>query len=140
MAEGMFDTRKTNATIKGMYDAFKVGGWVGAGFWARGARGRGTMLLGGGGRGPSSLRVPCAHPRPPSPPPLSQGKRRSELVDTVLAIFPPRFHVWLLAKFTEPAAWLNARLAFTRTAAVSGGVWGCGWLGGWVRGWVGGLR
>ena len=35
VAEGMFDTRKTNLAIKGMYDAFKVGvgrcGWV----WVR---------------------------------------------------------------------------------------------------------
>lgn len=47
-----------------------------------------------------------------------QGKRRAELLDKVLAMFPPRFHRWQLAKFPEPAAWLNARLAFTRTAAV----------------------
>ncbi|GAB4817356.1 hypothetical protein N2152v2_004402 [Parachlorella kessleri] len=46
------------------------------------------------------------------------GKRRAELLDKVLAMFPPRFHKWQLAKFPEPAAWLNARLAFTRTAAV----------------------
>ena len=40
------------------------------------------------------------------------------MLDKVLTMFPPRFHKWQLAKFAEPAAWLNARLAFTRTAAV----------------------
>lgn len=36
----------------------------------------------------------------------------------MLALFPPRLHRWLLNKFPEPSAWLAARLAFTRTAAV----------------------
>ena len=68
------------------------------------------------------LPLTHAHPSTPTPPhKRTQGKRRAELLDTVLGLLPPRFHVWLLAKFTEPAAWLNARLAFTRTAAVSGG-------------------
>ncbi|EIE22187.1 kinase-like protein [Coccomyxa subellipsoidea C-169] len=46
------------------------------------------------------------------------GKRRSELLDKVLHVFPPRLHRWLLSKWSEPAAWHNARLAFTRTNAV----------------------
>lgn len=50
--------------------------------------------------------------------PWVQGKRRSELLDKVLAMFPPRLHRWLLSKWSEPAAWHNARLAFTRTNAV----------------------
>ncbi|KAI3426356.1 hypothetical protein D9Q98_008728 [Chlorella vulgaris] len=45
-------------------------------------------------------------------------KRRAEVLDEVLQGFPPLFHRWQLTKFTEPAAWFNARLAFTRTAAV----------------------
>lgn len=32
--------------------------------------------------------------------------------------YPPRLHKWFLAKWAEPAAWLNARLNFTRTYAV----------------------
>jgi hypothetical protein len=47
-----------------------------------------------------------------------QGKRRSELLDKVLQMFPPRLHRWLLSMWSEPAAWHNARLCFTRTAAV----------------------
>ena len=47
-----------------------------------------------------------------------QGKRKSELLDRVLGMFPPRMHTWLLSKWSEPAAWHSARLAFTRTAAV----------------------
>lgn len=47
-----------------------------------------------------------------------QGKRRADLLDSVLGLFPPKFHCWQLGKFPEPAAWLNARLAFTRTSGV----------------------
>lgn len=47
-----------------------------------------------------------------------QGKRRAELLDQVLAKFPPCMHVWMLSKWSEPAAWHSARLAFTRTCAV----------------------
>ena len=48
----------------------------------------------------------------------TQGKRRSELLNKWLQIFPPRMHRWQLARWSEPAAWHAARLAFTRTAAV----------------------
>ena len=48
----------------------------------------------------------------------AQGKRRAELLDLVLAKFPPCMHVWMLSKWSEPAAWHSARLAFTRTCAV----------------------
>lgn len=44
--------------------------------------------------------------------------RRVELLDQVLAGFPPRFHKWFLEHFTEPAAWLGARQRFTASAAV----------------------
>ncbi|KAL4421833.1 hypothetical protein ABPG77_001622 [Micractinium sp. CCAP 211/92] len=47
-----------------------------------------------------------------------QNRRRSEVLDEVLQNWPPLFHRWQLDNFTEPAAWLNARLAYTRTAAV----------------------
>jgi serine/threonine-protein kinase ATR len=47
-----------------------------------------------------------------------KGPRRSELLNTVLATMPPRFHKWLLSQFPEPTAWLAARLAFTTTHAV----------------------
>ena len=47
-----------------------------------------------------------------------QGKRRAELLNKWLQIFPPRMHRWQLARWSEPAAWHAARLAFTRTAAV----------------------
>lgn len=38
------------------------------------------------------------------------------MLDEVLSNWPPLFHRWQLGNFTEPAAWLNARLAYTRTA------------------------
>lgn len=47
-----------------------------------------------------------------------QGKRRSELVNKLLALYPPVLHRWFLARFPEPATWHRARLAFTRTTAV----------------------
>ena len=40
------------------------------------------------------------------------------LIDKVLNMFPPLLHRFFLANFAEPASWLNARLAFTRTTAV----------------------
>ncbi|KAK9807336.1 hypothetical protein WJX73_002849 [Symbiochloris irregularis] len=45
-------------------------------------------------------------------------KKRTELLDRVLTMYPPRMHRWQLARFPEPAAWHAARMAFTRTAAV----------------------
>ena len=47
-----------------------------------------------------------------------QGKRRSELLNKLLALYPPVLHRWFLARFPEPATWHRARLAFTRTTAV----------------------
>ena len=38
--------------------------------------------------------------------------------DRVLKLFPPRFHVWFKETFPEPTAWFNARLRYTRSAAV----------------------
>lgn len=49
---------------------------------------------------------------------LVQGKRKSELLDKLLAMYPPVLHRWFLARFPEPATWHNARLGFTRTTAV----------------------
>lgn len=48
----------------------------------------------------------------------SQGERMAGLIDKVLHSFPPMLHRFFLANFPEPASWLNARLAFTRTTAV----------------------
>ncbi|KAK9858036.1 hypothetical protein WJX84_006124 [Apatococcus fuscideae] len=45
-------------------------------------------------------------------------KRKAGLMEKLLATFPPRLHRWFLARFPEPAAWLAARLAWTRTTAV----------------------
>ena len=47
-----------------------------------------------------------------------QGKRRSELLHKLLALYPPVLHRWFLARIPEPASWHRARLAFTRTTAV----------------------
>lgn len=41
-----------------------------------------------------------------------------EWLERTLRAYPPQFHRWFLEKFPEPAAWLNGRLAFTRTYAV----------------------
>lgn len=38
--------------------------------------------------------------------------------ENMIASYPPRLHRWFLHKFPEPAAWLNSRLAYTRTYAV----------------------
>ncbi len=35
-----------------------------------------------------------------------------------MGALPPRMHRWLLQRFPDPAAWLEARLGFTRTNAV----------------------
>ena len=47
-----------------------------------------------------------------------KGPRRSVLLQSVTEILPPRFHRWFLGNFPEPAAWLSARLSFTRMTAV----------------------
>lgn len=52
-------------------------------------------------------------------------------LNTTLAGFPPIFHRWFLGRFPEPAAWFNARLAYTRTYAawcMVGHVVGESWL------------
>ncbi|KAH9938115.1 uncharacterized protein B0H18DRAFT_1080892 [Fomitopsis serialis] len=36
----------------------------------------------------------------------------------ILSRYPPMFHIWFLEQFPEPTAWLSARLAYSRTAAV----------------------
>lgn len=49
---------------------------------------------------------------------LPEGKA-AELFETkVLSRYPPVFHEWFLNTFPEPAAWLRARLSYSRTAAV----------------------
>ena len=58
----------------------------------------------------------AADTHPPAP--AVQGKRKSELLDKLLAMYPPVLHRWFLARFPEPATWHNARLGFTRTTAV----------------------
>ena len=42
----------------------------------------------------------------------------ADLMDKVLAMFPPMLHNFFQSGWPEPASWFNARLAFTRTAAV----------------------
>ncbi|KAG9049511.1 serine/threonine-protein kinase M1 [Tulasnella sp. UAMH 9824] len=39
-------------------------------------------------------------------------------VERILPYFRPVFHEWFIATFAEPAAWLSARMAYSRTAAV----------------------
>lgn len=46
-----------------------------------------------------------------------QGTRRVDLLNNILADYPPLMHKWFLSKFPEPAAWLAGRLSFTRTNA-----------------------
>ncbi len=107
-------------------------------------------------------RLPTRHmphspppPPPPPPPPRResptlikrqydnfQGTRRGDLLDKVMAGLPPRMHRWLLQRFADPAAWLAARLGFTRTNAVwcmVGHVLGLGdrWGRCWGRGRAG---
>lgn len=43
--------------------------------------------------------------------------RLKEWFEFALKSHPPLFHTWLIKRFPEPAAWLDARLAFTRTYA-----------------------
>lgn len=38
--------------------------------------------------------------------------------EKVLSKFPPVFHDWFVESFPDPSAWFNARLRYTRTAAV----------------------
>ena len=69
---------------------------------------------------------------------MTQGKRRADWLDQVLAFLPPRLHRWFTRKWAEPAAWHSARLAFARTAAVwsmVGHICGLGDRHG-ARGWV----
>ncbi|WOK94665.1 serine/threonine-protein kinase ATR isoform X1 [Canna indica] len=40
------------------------------------------------------------------------------LKSQILPMFPPVFHKWFLATFSEPAAWFRARLAYAHTCAV----------------------
>ncbi|KAJ9477602.1 Serine/threonine-protein kinase MEC1 [Pseudozyma hubeiensis] len=51
---------------------------------------------------------------------LAPDSRTTERVfqDRVLAKFAPVFHEWFLATFPDPTAWLQARSAYARTAAV----------------------
>ena len=51
---------------------------------------------------------------------MSSDPRTTERIfqDKVLAKFPPVFHEWFLATFPDPTAWLQARSAYARTAAV----------------------
>lgn len=46
------------------------------------------------------------------------ARRKAPLLQSVLELFPPRLHRWMLNKFPEPSAWLDARLRFSRSAAV----------------------
>ncbi|GAX74920.1 hypothetical protein CEUSTIGMA_g2366.t1 [Chlamydomonas eustigma] len=48
----------------------------------------------------------------------SPGPYKMKNFEKVLQATPPRLHKWFLAKFPEPATWLQARLNFTRTNAV----------------------
>ncbi|KAE8234278.1 hypothetical protein CF326_g676 [Tilletia indica] len=60
---------------------------------------------------------------------LCPDSRRSvEIFEARLLVkFPPVFHEWFLATFSEPSAWMKARLSYARTAAVMSMV-------GWVLG------
>ncbi|KAJ1032614.1 hypothetical protein NDA16_000637 [Ustilago loliicola] len=51
---------------------------------------------------------------------MSSDPRTTEKVfqEKVLAKFQPLFHEWFLATFPDPTAWLQARSAYARTAAV----------------------
>ncbi|KAI4367378.1 hypothetical protein MLD38_023121 [Melastoma candidum] len=40
------------------------------------------------------------------------------LKEKILPMFPPVFHRWFLATFSEPAAWFRARIAYAHTTAV----------------------
>ncbi|ORY85369.1 hypothetical protein BCR35DRAFT_264576 [Leucosporidium creatinivorum] len=45
-------------------------------------------------------------------------KTGDRFINEVLKNYPPVFHEWFLENFPEPSAWLRARLAYSRTAAV----------------------
>lgn len=47
-----------------------------------------------------------------------RGGELVQWLDEVLKQYPPCFHSWFLRTYPEPAAWLNAKIAFTRTYAV----------------------
>lgn len=51
---------------------------------------------------------------------MARDSRTSEIIfeTRVLAKFAPVFHEWFLATFPDPTAWLQARSAYARTAAV----------------------
>ncbi|CAI5724897.1 unnamed protein product [Peronospora destructor] len=49
------------------------------------------------------------------PPAMAQYYRRKVLS---LPVFTPRFHQWFCNNFADPTAWFEARLAFSRSAAV----------------------
>ena len=106
-AAGRFD-KSTNPTVKTMYESFKVSGqprptqpeWQ-----------QSRALDAGSASSVAALSVkPWA--------PVTQGKQMADLMDKVLAMFPPMLHKFFQSGWPEPAAWFNARLAFTRTAAV----------------------
>ena len=126
-AAGLYDSR-TNRGIQKIWEgAPAVGGlgWVG---WGGRAGGRHGLWLASWCAPSRRLLCASTHEKqaltnttqtpthPPSPIPRLQNKRKCEVLDEVLKGQPPLFHRWLLGKFTEPAAWLNARLAYTRTA------------------------
>lgn len=49
----------------------------------------------------------------------AEPKKAGEIFEKqILSRYPPVFHEWFLDTFPEPAAWLKARLAYARTAAV----------------------
>ena len=48
----------------------------------------------------------------------SKGMNLMKWLDAVLSTYPPCFHKWFLKHYPEPASWLNARIAFTRTYSV----------------------
>ncbi|KAK0554083.1 hypothetical protein OC845_000897 [Tilletia horrida] len=55
-------------------------------------------------------------------------RKSAEMFESLLARkYPPVFHEWFLATFSEPTAWMKARLSYARTAAVMSMV-------GWVLG------
>ena len=145
-AAGLFDAR-TNRTIQKIWDGAPpvgglpgVAGWAGWGGGGRLGGGVGWWWLGWGRQGERAGRVlyggtvmclladtkaardaPHPYPHPPhTHARLPQTKRRAEVLDEVLRAYPPLFHRWLLGRFTEPAAWLSARLAYTRTAGKAG--------------------
>lgn len=116
-ARGLFDRERTNQRIKAMYDAATQVPRVAVG------EGGDPRAVGCWGNGMLGLVCECTrethtHTPAPSPPIAPQSRKKAPLLDSVLAMFPPCLHRWLLAKFPEPSAWLGARLGFSRSAAV----------------------